>query len=568
MNKIVADRYELLTEVGRGGMSVVYLARDLSLNKNWAVKVVNRNGVYQGQQVSNEILEEANIMKYLDHPNLPRIVDIIEDDSYLYIVMDYIEGETLKSVLNSKGVMDQRKVVKWGKELASVLSYLHNQDPPIIYRDMKPGNIILQPNGSLKLIDFGIARTYKGTNLKDTMSLGTRGYAAPEQFAGEDGSSHTDKRTDVYNLGVTLYELLTDHVPSEPPYKLLPIRRLNSTVSQGLEKVITKCTQRDPDDRYQTIEELGYALANYEKLDDEYIASQKRAIRKAVFPMITGLVFMLISVGLFIFDMQTTAKNYESLIMNTGNDKKTEENLLKAIDTDPSKPDAYELLLEHYSKDGLTESEVSIVLDKYNSNVGKLDDESFVEVSFAIGENILVYFTGETDSSIRNKIIVSLPFFEAITETENTDYENYDISRTYCELGTFYKEYIIGNKGMFVKSAGEEEYEKLFKTFDAALAAGNEKITDQLKLTTCELMVNMLENERYSIAEHISQSEFLKQTEKIKKVVDETEANNTSIEEQKAEINNSIKTLQEHIKNTYENQGKKEVSNGNNQSGQ
>ena len=130
-------------------------------------------------------IAEANMMKKLDHPCLPRIVDIIDRKNVIYVVMDYIEGEPLSKILEKYGAQPQETVIEWAKELAGVLEYLHMQDPPIIYRDMKPANVMLQPNGHIKLIDFGIAREYKEQNVEDTVSLGTKGYAAPEQFGGK-----------------------------------------------------------------------------------------------------------------------------------------------------------------------------------------------------------------------------------------------------------------------------------------------------------------------------------------------------------------------------------------------
>ena len=127
---------------------------------------------------------------------------------------------------------------------------------------MKPANVMLQPNGHIKLIDFGIAREYKEQNLADTISLGTKGYAAPEQFGGK---GQTDPRTDIYCLGVTLYHLVTGKNPCEPPYELYPIRHWNPDLSAGLESIILKCTQMNPQDRYHSCAELLYALQHYEE---------------------------------------------------------------------------------------------------------------------------------------------------------------------------------------------------------------------------------------------------------------------------------------------------------------
>ena len=242
---IIEGKYEVLKLIGKGGMSKVYLAMDKNLNKQWAIKEIERKAYDKNNEVVvASAMAEANMMKKLDYPSLPRIVDIIEKENVIYVVMDYIEGETLSSVLSKEGAQPQEVVIEWAKELCRVLDYLHTQDPPIIYRDMKPANIMLQPNGNIKLIDFGIAREYKEQNLADTVSLGTKGYAAPEQFGGK---GQTDARTDVYCLGVTLYHLLTGQNPCEPPYEIYPIRYWNPQLSSGLEAIIQKCTQLNPE---------------------------------------------------------------------------------------------------------------------------------------------------------------------------------------------------------------------------------------------------------------------------------------------------------------------------------
>ena len=198
---VIDNKYEILKMIGKGGMSVVYLAMDKRLNKQWAVKEIKKESNGKNNEVIvQSLLAEANLMKRLDHPSLPRIVDIIDNGKTIYVVMDYIEGEPLDKILNEYGAQPQELVIEWAKQLCDVLDYLHSQSPPIIYRDMKPANIMLKPEGNLKVIDFGIAREYKELNLADTVSLGTKGYAAPEQFGGK---GQTDARTDIYCLGVT-----------------------------------------------------------------------------------------------------------------------------------------------------------------------------------------------------------------------------------------------------------------------------------------------------------------------------------------------------------------------------
>ena len=205
MNKTFNDTYEIKSIIGKGGMSTVYLAEHKRLHTRWAVKEVRKQ---QGTRF--DFLAESNILKRLQHPMLPRIVDIFEDRDCIYIVEDFVEGITLDGLLKQQKKVDEPQGLQWLRDLCGVLTYLHGQRPhPIIYRDMKPSNIMLQPDGSLKLIDFGIAREYKQESNADTTYIGTKGYAAPEQF----GKAQTDARTDIYSLGVTMYHLLTGKSP-------------------------------------------------------------------------------------------------------------------------------------------------------------------------------------------------------------------------------------------------------------------------------------------------------------------------------------------------------------------
>ena len=230
---VIEGKYEILKEIGHGGMSVVYLANDTHLNRNWAVKEVKKKGAGKNDEVVvNSLLAEANMVKRLDHPALPRIVDIIDNGVTIYIIMDFIEGESLDKVLEEYGAQPEEKVISWAMQICDVLSYLHSQKPPIIYRDMKPANLMLKPNGNISIIDFGIAREYKEQNLADTTVLGTKGYAPPEQYSGQ-----TDARSDIFALGMTMHHLLTGVDPrSGEAY--VPVRQWNPELSEGIEFII------------------------------------------------------------------------------------------------------------------------------------------------------------------------------------------------------------------------------------------------------------------------------------------------------------------------------------------
>ncbi len=263
---LVDGKYKILQEIGRGGMSVVYLAMDTRLHRKWAVKVVRKEGIRNFEIVKQSLLAEIDMLKSFDHPNLPKIVDVIDAKESFVMIMDYIEGSSLSNLIKD-GAQPEATVIHWGKQLCDVLHYLHTHNPPIIYRDLKPANIMLKPDGQITLIDFGTARQYKEQNLADTTCLGTVGYAAPEQFGG---MGQTDPRTDIYTLGVTLYHLVTGQNPTEPPYELYPIRTVNPQLSWGLEYIIGKCIRRNPEERYQSASELRRDLDDIKKIDAKY----------------------------------------------------------------------------------------------------------------------------------------------------------------------------------------------------------------------------------------------------------------------------------------------------------
>ena len=161
IGSIIDGKYKILNKVGQGGMSVVYLAMNEKANKQWAIKEVRKDGVKDFELIKQGLIVETDMLKKLSHPSLPSIVDVIEDDNTFLIVMDYIQGNPLSKTLEEYGAQSQENVVEWAKQLCDVLGYLHSRKPPIIYRDMKPANVMLKPDGSITLIDFGTAREYK-----------------------------------------------------------------------------------------------------------------------------------------------------------------------------------------------------------------------------------------------------------------------------------------------------------------------------------------------------------------------------------------------------------------------
>jgi tRNA A-37 threonylcarbamoyl transferase component Bud32/DNA-directed RNA polymerase subunit RPC12/RpoP len=253
IDEIIGDRYKLIRQTGKGASSVVYLAQDIRLERVCAVKVIKKD-TYANKIASQESLDEANKMKLLAHISIPQLYDIFDDEDKLCIVMEFIEGRNLSEIIKSlKQPLDEFTVINWAKQLCRVLFYLHTLKPPRIFRDLKPANIILQPNGVIKLIDFGTMKNYDESRAEDTVNLGTKGYAAPEQFGGR---GQTDARTDIYGLGMTLYHLITGVNPSLPPFEVKPIRYYRKDISNGLEKIVMKCIEVERENRYQSAIEM------------------------------------------------------------------------------------------------------------------------------------------------------------------------------------------------------------------------------------------------------------------------------------------------------------------------
>lgn len=350
IGSLVDGKYKILNKIGQGGMSVVYLAMNERANKQWAIKEVRKDGVQNFEVVKQGLIAETEMLKKLSHPNLPSIIDVIDGDGTFLIVMDYIEGRHLESVVKEYGAQSQEDVIEWAKQLCDVLSYLHSRKPPIIYRDMKPSNVMLKPDGKVMLIDFGTAREFKENSVADTTCLGTQGYAAPEQYGGH---GQTDARTDIYCLGATLYHLLTGHNPSEPPYEMYPIRYWNPDLSSGLEEIILKCTQKNPDDRYQNCGELLYALEHYNELDIEY--KRKQTLKWRAF-LCSAALTVLAGAGAVGFKMaenSVTASTYEAYVAEADSlqEPDREQSIQyyeNAIALDPSNGLAYEKLLNYF----------------------------------------------------------------------------------------------------------------------------------------------------------------------------------------------------------------------------
>jgi F-box protein 11 len=241
LHTLLRQRYRVLNLLGQGGMGAVYKAEDLLFSGDLrAVKEMSQSGLssYELQNATEAFQHEAHLLAQLHHESLPHIYDHFNEDGRWYLVMDYLAGETLEAHLRRLpgNACQPQEALNIGIQLCDALSYLHTHQPPVIFRDLKPANIILTPDDKIHLIDFGIARLFKPGQATDTMALGSPGYAAPEQY----GRAQTSASSDIYSLGATLHEMLTGYDPCSSPFQFPP---LNLTSLPGGDELNTLVLQ-------------------------------------------------------------------------------------------------------------------------------------------------------------------------------------------------------------------------------------------------------------------------------------------------------------------------------------
>lgn len=549
---VIDGKYQILKEIGHGGMSVVYLAMDTHLNKQWAVKEIRKKGSGKNDEiVVNSLLAEANMMKRLDHPSLPRIVDIIDNGITIYVVMDYIEGESLDKILNEYGAQPEEKVINWAMQIADALSYLHSQRPPIIYRDMKPANVMLKPEGNIKIIDFGIAREYKEQNLADTTVLGTKGYAPPEQYSGQ-----TDPRSDIFALGMTMHHLLTGVDPRNGE-AYAPVRQWNPELSEGIEIIIDRCVQPAAENRYQSCADLIYDLEHPELITKDFKKKQKRKLRSFVVAACLAVVTFISGVACSSLATQVNNNTYDSLITvmaSTSLEQKI-ASYKQAIAIYPYDTRAYIKILEAYENEGkFGKSESDQFLALYNAHKAGFDNTTVevAELNYKIGKMYFNYYDDGTDS-FSNRVQKAHPFFEANYKNQaiSAEFAEKSLSDCYYQICSFYKKYILSSAT--VEEASRDSYQTLFNTITGALedvkGAG---AYDKLTLYNGTFM--LLYDQRVSMASvNVEESTVLELLETVYKGAKSLSVQKEQSKELQREIVDNYEEYKQDIERAYDN---------------
>ncbi|MGN0315851.1 MAG: protein kinase [Fusicatenibacter sp.] len=355
-------KYRLIRVIGRGGTAVVYLAKDVHLGKQWAVKEVEDH--------TNMIKREAELLKDLDHPGLPRVVDLIWDGTKYYLIMDYLQGKSLGQMVRKGYCFSGDEILRIGIALCDILGYLHTRKPAILYRDLKPDNVMITKDGQVKLVDFGIARTYFEGCESEEERYGTKGYAAPEQYLGK-----SDVRTDVYGLAALL-QVLVCH---------------SSVKKHGkLQRILRKCMRKDPERRYQSVWKLQSAL--------EQLSTSKERERQIRFlPALVLVPVLLFCINGIIREAegQIYVRSVEQVCRYAVTDFAAQhhEEVLdlcrNAICMFPEREEAYLALLRYESAAGYTEEGISSVA--YYQKLYEKETKEHVRAAEEIGE---LYFVG------------------------------------------------------------------------------------------------------------------------------------------------------------------------------
>lgn len=504
---IVKGRYEILRLIGGGGTSRVFLAADLRLsNKQWAIKEVDRRATDPaGRPIEQCLASEAYLLSRLGHPGIVDIVDFEKTEDYVYVVMDHVEGQSLDKVVREQGPQSEEDVQRWMLQICDAVGYLHRQNPPVIYRDMKPSNIMLHPDGYVKLVDLGVAREYKDEARKDTIAFGTTGYAAPEQY----GKAQTDARTDIYGLGATMWHLLGGEAPPVE-FPLPNVREKNERVGEGFaDVIIPQCTQLERDARYQTCEELAADLEIYQELTREYRTKQKNKVLAFAVLGVLAVVFLVLGFAMLGAREASLSQNYEAHYQNAELQKRTnveaaEQEYIEAISYRPDAVDAYLGLVYCYEADqGFTPEEKQQFDSVYRQNLSALkESKRYGELSYQVGRMYWYFYTYGSNRDANGQLLLdnqstrikaSTEYFEAAKDDHG--FENRLSAETYFNIATFTSD--IEN-AVTQGDEGKEMYRSYWDSLVALeqsteSANGDSGIVEVVKLDAYVLITNSIE---------------------------------------------------------------------------
>lgn len=540
---IVDGSWEVIKQIGQGGSGTVYLVRDIELNRLLALKEVPVRNTDQGKRQAKAVVAEVSLLKSLSHPSIPRILKMTHDEHSILIIMDYIEGYSLRSLIAKKDYIEEALIIKWGLALCDTLKYLHNRNPKVIYRDLKPHNVMLSNENHLFLMDFGISREVgPDFDYSKEDRVGTKGYAAPEMRAK---NAWFDERSDIYALGRTLYFLATrnspslEKLPNGQELPILPIRQYDASRSVGLEKIIEKATAYKPKDRYQSVEEMIYDLKNIDKMSEGYIRTIKRRATTiyTLFGTLVLGVFLLGSGALY--SQMATTDAYNQAI-SKGKTSQDLDALVSASKIMPGEVEPYLEMVKIYRSSGHFTSEDEFqLLSALQSNLPSLKGkEGAGDLLYQIGQLYWFYYP-------QNGQTKSVSWFEQAKDFGVSE-KNQRLLSIYLELGTF-------KKGI-LSSITDHSDSGMYKTYWNALGElSSEMGSDpQLQLTYLQSVFDVIDS--YSgglksdgLTLDELKSVFDKAVETLNSYVGKTDAQMKA----KSELQSRVETVRNKLNTTF-----------------
>lgn len=502
---ILYDRYVVARHISVGrGMSNVYLVEDKQTSKLVVFKQIYDYKISEGK-VSDKVLrtlkveyysliKEAEIMQSLSNPGIPRTMSIETDNNLRckYIIMDYINGQPASKFVRDSKAIPTEKAVRWIKQVCHIIGYLHGQDHgkmPIIYRDLKPDNIVIT-SSQVYLLDFGTAEKRMKNGQKPDHALGTAGYAAPEQMSK---NNPLDTRSDIYTVGTTLYNLVTGISPwikereennRFVPNKPLSILEVNPSLSQGLDEFIQRCTNPDPEKRYQTIEEATLALNNYPKLDKGHRKKQRTRLRITTSTLVLSMVCAIGSgVSFGMHSSQETQKYNNDL--SVANQSGRVDDYVNAISHDPLKLRPYQGLIEAIKQDGKFDSEEeNKLLGLISPNLSDIKEEDeYGDLAYDIGQLYWVYYESPSGDETQGRVLSTKWFGDAI-DLNAGDTELADI---YFNIGMFDK-----NISSAIRESNDSgQYKEYWNNLNQVQGGENGEVAElQIYVTIAECINN------------------------------------------------------------------------------
>ena len=404
-NILLKQRYLIIAPAGKGGMGAVYKVEDTQLgNRQVALKQMSQSGLNPQEQkeTADAFRHEALMLARLQHPNLPNIFDHFEENGRWYLVMSFIEGETLADYLShaQSGKLPLDEALQIGMHLSTVLDTLHNRQPAIIFRDLKPANIMRAPDGHIYLIDFGIARHFKPGQDKDTAYYGSMGYAPPEQY----GKAQTTPRSDIYSLGVVLYQLLSGHDPSSSPFHFPLLQSLVPTVPTNLATLITQMLELDEDKRPANMAAVKQELERHPPipptrpaLPPPHVPQKKGVTRRNV---IIGLIGLVVVGVIVLAATRPSTPSATWLVTFDKSENATQTNGYQVTD-----PVNYHFIVVHFTFTNNTSQAQELQTGQYIYLQGS-DGKRYFENQASNPSNVLQFAPGETQHDVDTAYVV------------------------------------------------------------------------------------------------------------------------------------------------------------------